>query len=183
MRSFGEAQGIIHYSFNFGADSKSEELCRPEEIQSSCCRFTVYCSIAMRILTIPFVLTVCIAAGEAASFRRESLSLGRQDLSAASHQHVRKATTEEEDRLVVARGGDQVKGGDATMTAMVFNLVNNVAGTYVPRLISHFLSRKARHISLLCMRLFGRQVLAFYLYRRDRQRGPDGFPRLPFRWC
>jgi hypothetical protein len=84
----------------------------------------------MRILTIPLVLTVCIAAGEAASFRRESLSLGRQEPSAASYRHVKKEATEEEDRLVVARGGDQVKGGDATMTAMVFNLVNNVAGTY-----------------------------------------------------
>ena len=85
-----------------------------------------------------FALVVSSLTVEAAStFHRDNLALERRNAKLYKHRKVVADDNKKEalakDAFSLRGGGEKSKGGTASMTAMIFNLVNNVAGTPTTR--------------------------------------------------
>lgn len=83
------------------------------------------------------VLSLTVEA--ASTFHRDnkSLTLERQNAKLSKHRNIVVVDDKKEgatrDAFSLRGGGEKSKGGTASMTAMIFNLVNNVAGTTTTR--------------------------------------------------
>ena len=96
-------------------------------------------------------LVVLSLTVEASAFHRDNKSLTLERRNAKlSNKHRNMVVDDDNKEAFSLRGGEKSKGGTASMTAMVFNLVNNVAGTH-SRCIRNEPPGRASLITKLCV--------------------------------